>query len=128
MGPTGGRWASGPVREPGALTRARFTRKATSVSDWLRSTRATLRGVSRRITQRELRNQSGDIMRALDRGESFVVTRNGTPVGELVPTRPRQFVSTHAVASAFAGSPPIDPVRFRDDVDALVDEDPTPRA
>jgi prevent-host-death family protein len=83
--------------------------------------------VSRRITQRELRNQSGDIMRALDRGESFVVTRNGTPVGELVPTRPRQFVSADAVANAFAGSPPIDPGRFRDDVDALLDEDPTPR-
>ncbi len=26
-------------------------------------------------------------MRALDRGESFVVTRNGVPVGELTPIR-----------------------------------------
>lgn len=31
-------------------------------------------------------------MRELDRGESFVVTRNGTPVGELMPVRRRQFV------------------------------------
>ena len=41
------------------------------------------------ITQRELRNGSGDIMRALDRGEAFVVTRNGVPVGEFVPLRAR---------------------------------------
>src|SRR5215472_1015881 len=41
------------------------------------------RYVPREITQRELRNDSGEIMRALDQGESFVVTRNGTPVGEL---------------------------------------------
>nr|WP_291822800.1 hypothetical protein [Candidatus Microthrix sp.] len=33
------------------------------------------------ITQRELRNGSGEIMRRLDEGESFVVTRNGVPVG-----------------------------------------------
>jgi antitoxin (DNA-binding transcriptional repressor) of toxin-antitoxin stability system len=66
-------------------------------------------------------------MRALDRGESFVVTRNGTPVGELVPLRPRQFVSAGAAAAAFSGAPGIDPARFRDDVDALLDQDPTPR-
>ncbi|PYQ81141.1 MAG: hypothetical protein DMG01_04830, partial [Acidobacteria bacterium] len=40
-----------------------------------------------RITQRELRNDSGRIMRALDRGKAFIVTRNGVPVGELIPVR-----------------------------------------
>ena len=50
----------------------------------------------RRITQRELRNQSGEIMRALDRGESFLVTRNGVPVGALTPVGRRQFVSLEA--------------------------------
>ena len=40
--------------------------------------------MARQITQRELRNESGEIMRALGRGESFVVTRNGVPVGELI--------------------------------------------
>jgi prevent-host-death family protein len=84
--------------------------------------------MTRRITQRELRNESGEIMRGLDRGESFVVTRNGTPVGELVPLRPRQFVSTDAAVAALRGAPRIDPVRFRNDVDALLDQDPTPRA
>jgi prevent-host-death family protein len=84
--------------------------------------------VAKHITQRELRNESGEIMRALDSGESFVVTRNGTEVGELVPLRRRQFVSADAVSAAFSGSPQIDPKRFRDDVDAVLDQDASPRA
>ena len=52
--------------------------------------------MGREITQRELRNDSGEIMRALDRGESFVVTRNGVAVGELVPLRRRRFVPAQA--------------------------------
>jgi hypothetical protein len=47
----------------------------------------------RTISQRELRNDSGAIMRALDRGEVFLVTRNGFPVGELRPAR-RRFVES----------------------------------
>jgi prevent-host-death family protein len=81
----------------------------------------------RQITQRELRNESGRIMRALDRGESFVVTRNGVPVGELIPLRPRVFVSADAALAAFAGAPRVAPRRFRKDVDAMIDQDPTPR-
>jgi len=83
--------------------------------------------VPREITQRELRNDSGEIMRALDRGESFIVTRNGAPVGELIPLRRRQFVSAEVVLGAFAGVARIDPARFRADVDSVLDQDPTPR-
>ncbi len=61
--------------------------------------------VSRRITQRELRNDSGRIMRALDKGKAFVVTRNGVPVGELIPLRQRAFVPSEVVVAAFAGAP-----------------------
>ena len=61
----------------------------------------------RQITRRELRNTSGDVMRALDQGHSFVVTRNGVPVGELTPLRARQFVSAEAALAAFAGAPAI---------------------
>ena len=84
--------------------------------------------MAKRITQRELRNGSGEIMRALDRGESFVVTRNGVPVGELVPLRRRQFVSTDAAMAGFTGAARIDAGRFRDDLDTVLDQDPTPRA
>jgi prevent-host-death family protein len=83
--------------------------------------------MSREITQRELRNESGEIMRALDRGEAFVVTRNGVPVGELIPLRQRQFVAADAALAVFHGAPAIDAARFRADVDALLDQRPAPR-
>jgi antitoxin (DNA-binding transcriptional repressor) of toxin-antitoxin stability system len=82
--------------------------------------------VARRITQRELRNGSGKIMRALDRGESFVVTRNGVPVGELRPLTPRRFVPVAAVRAVFASAPRLDRARFRRDLDARLDQDATP--
>lgn len=84
--------------------------------------------MAREITQRELRNESGEIMRALDRGEAFVVTRNGVPVGELTPIRQRRFVAAEAAAAVFAGAPAVEPKRFRADVDGVLDQDPTPRA
>lgn len=83
--------------------------------------------MSRRITQRELRNESGRIMRALDKGKAFIVTRNGVPVGELIPLRQRVFVPTEAAVAAFAGAPRLVPERFRKDVDALIDQNPAPR-
>jgi antitoxin (DNA-binding transcriptional repressor) of toxin-antitoxin stability system len=85
-------------------------------------------GVPREITQRELRNNSGTIMRELDHGESFVVTRNGAPVGELSPVRRRQFVQAATVLAVFASSAPIDQARFRADVDRVLDQSILPRA
>ena len=67
-------------------------------------------------------------MRALDKGKSFIVTRNGVPVGELTPVRQRAFVPAEAVLAAFAGAPRVAFGRFRKDVDALINQDPTPRA
>ena len=81
----------------------------------------------RKITQRELRNESGEIMRALDRGETFVVTRNGVPVGELTPLRQRQLVAAEAAIAIFNDAPAIDRKRFRNDVDALLNQQSTPR-
>jgi antitoxin (DNA-binding transcriptional repressor) of toxin-antitoxin stability system len=66
-------------------------------------------------------------MRALDRGTSFIVTRNGVPVGELIPLRQRVFVPVDAVVAAFTGAPRIASRRFRKDVHAVIDQDPTPR-
>ena len=80
------------------------------------------------ITQRELRNQSGEIMRALDRGEAFVVTRNGVPVGELMPLRHHRFVAAEAAMAVFATAPAIDVGTFRTDVDSVLNQDPVPRA
>ncbi|HEX2160966.1 MAG TPA: hypothetical protein VHF88_04005 [Thermoleophilaceae bacterium] len=82
----------------------------------------------RELTQRELRNESGAIMRALDRGERFVVTRNGVAVGELSPIGRRRFVGAEALLDAFARTPPVDAARLRADLDALADQAADPRA
>jgi antitoxin (DNA-binding transcriptional repressor) of toxin-antitoxin stability system len=84
--------------------------------------------VARELTQRELRNESGKIMRALDQGATFLVTRNGVPVGELTPFRQRRFVVAETALAVFTGAPRIDVARVRDDLDAHVDQAPGPRA
>lgn len=80
------------------------------------------------ITQRELRNDSGSIMRRLDDGESFVVTRNGVAVGELTPLRRHRFVPIETAQAAFRGAPRIDPDRLRLDLDAVASPSAEPRA
>jgi prevent-host-death family protein len=79
--------------------------------------------MEKEVTQRQLRNDSGEIMRALDRGASFVVTRNGVPVGELIPVRSHRFVATEEVLEVFQTAPTIDGERFRADLDRWVDQD-----
>jgi antitoxin (DNA-binding transcriptional repressor) of toxin-antitoxin stability system len=84
--------------------------------------------VARDITQRQLRNDSGEIMRGLDRGETFVVTRNGVPVGELTPLRRHRFVRADAAVAMFRGAPPVDLARLRTDLDRVASQDADPRA
>ncbi|NJP33522.1 type II toxin-antitoxin system Phd/YefM family antitoxin [Micromonospora thermarum] len=81
----------------------------------------------REITQRELRNESGAIMRGVERGESYVITRNGTPIGKLIPLRRRTFVPRAEVMATFATAPVLDADRFREDIDSAVDQDPFSR-
>ena len=76
----------------------------------------------RQITHRQLRSEGGRIMRKVDEGKSFIVTRNGVPVAELSPLRQRLFVCSDAVLGAFAGSPRIRRARFRKEVDAAIDQ------
>jgi len=83
--------------------------------------------MARVITQRELRNDSGEIMRCLDQGETFIITRNGTPVGELTPLRRHRFVRTDAVIAMFRNAPAVDADRLRRDLDAIADQDAVPR-
>ena len=82
---------------------------------------------AREITQRELRNESGEIMRQLDRGDTFVVTRNGVPVGELAPLRRHRFVSADTAIAVFKNAPAVDLARLRADLDRVAGQDPQPR-
>ncbi len=86
-----------------------------------------MKGVEKEITQRELRNNSGEVMRRLDQGECFIVTRNGVPVGELSPLRQRRFVSAEVAVAAFKGAPRIELDRFRADLDRSVSQEITVR-
>jgi antitoxin (DNA-binding transcriptional repressor) of toxin-antitoxin stability system len=83
--------------------------------------------MSTEVTQRELRNNSGEIMRGLDQGKTYVVTRNGVPVGELAPMRRHRFVSAEAAVAVFKGAPSVDLERLRRDLDRVASQDPDPR-
>ncbi len=82
--------------------------------------------MERTITQRELRNDNAEILRALESGDSFVITRNGVPVGRLTPIARRTFVPTSELKEAFSRLPRIDYAQLRGDLDAHLDQDPTP--
>ena len=75
---------------------------------------------NRTITQRELRNQSAAVLREVEAGRTIVVTRNGTPRGELRPIRRRRFVPRAAISDAASRAPRIDATRFRADLDAVI--------
>jgi antitoxin (DNA-binding transcriptional repressor) of toxin-antitoxin stability system len=83
--------------------------------------------MSTEVTQRELRNNSGDIMRGLDQGKTYVVTRNGVPVGELAPLRRHRFVSAEAAVAIFNGAPSVDLERLRRDLDEVARQEVDPR-
>jgi prevent-host-death family protein len=80
--------------------------------------------VSRTIGQRELRNDNATVIAAVAAGETFVVTRNGTPVAELRPVqrhRPR-FVSRAALLEAAGQGPHIHAGRFRADLQQAIEQ------
>jgi len=88
------------------------------------STQCYSSGMEREISQRELRNNSGKIMRAIKKGESFIVTSNGEPIARLSPLHDRHFVPAEVLLEAFKGAPNIDYKKFRADLDALADPSP----
>lgn len=76
--------------------------------------------MARSVTQRELRNDSGAVLREVQAGRTVVVTRNGVPVAELRPVPPHRFVPRAVIAAAAKEAPRIDRRRFRADLDAVV--------
>ncbi len=78
--------------------------------------------MNRVITQRELRNESAAVLREVEAGRTFVVSRNGTPVAELRPIQPRRFVPRAAIADAGGRAPRVDARQFRADLDAVIDQ------
>ncbi|MGE5763954.1 MAG: type II toxin-antitoxin system Phd/YefM family antitoxin [Mycobacterium leprae] len=75
----------------------------------------------RTISQRELRNDSSAVLRAVENGETFIVTKNETTVAELRPLRRRRFVPTGRVDREDGHLPPIDVAEVRADIDRDVE-------
>ena len=78
--------------------------------------------MKRTITQRELRNDSGAILREVQAGQTITVTRNGVPVAELRAVPQRRFVLRAVIAEAARRAPPVDFDRLRAELDAVVDQ------
>jgi antitoxin (DNA-binding transcriptional repressor) of toxin-antitoxin stability system len=60
-------------------------------------------------------------MDAVAHGATFVVTRNGMPIGELIPLRRHRVVTREQFAGVSANAPVMDAARFRADVDDALD-------
>jgi prevent-host-death family protein len=58
------------------------------------------------ISQREMRNRSGEVLRAVAAGESFIITNDGVEVAELIPRNaPRPKPAPDRPATAPEGAP-----------------------
>ncbi|CAN5786080.1 hypothetical protein BH24ACT5_BH24ACT5_14270 [soil metagenome] len=85
---------------------------------------ASLGGMTRTISQAELRNGSAGVMDALEAGEDFVITRHGAAVGELRPIRRSRRITAADLVAAFATLPDGTPSeQIRAEVDRVLGED-----
>lgn len=75
------------------------------------------------ISQRELRNSSAAVMDAVERGESFRITRHGTVVAELRPAVHGGFVGSAELKAALAHLPAGGFGALRADAEAVFGED-----
>jgi len=86
------------------------------------------RAMPESIPQRVLRNDNAEIMRRVEAGESFVITRNGTPVADLVPhgVTPKKRKTGRDMQEEFRQLPPIDVeqwYRDREEADRIFGDD-----
>jgi prevent-host-death family protein len=81
--------------------------------------------MTKTIAQRELRNDNAKVIDEVVAGESFVVTRNGVPVAELLPLRAlrRTLVPKSSIANFIDTGPGIDAKLFRANLDNLINQD-----
>jgi prevent-host-death family protein len=84
-----------------------------------------------RIPQRELRNNNAKILDRVESGESFVVTRNGTAVADVVPhaesSGPPMFPKTKNLTAKRTRTAGLDREAWLEDIrnaDAILDDDP----
>ncbi|GAB91825.1 type II toxin-antitoxin system Phd/YefM family antitoxin [Gordonia rhizosphera] len=76
--------------------------------------------MTERVSVRDLRNNGGEVLRRVERGERIVVTRDGEPVAEL-RSLPRKSVSAAELIRRRAHLPQVDPDVLRSDIDSVLD-------
>ena len=75
------------------------------------------------ISQRDLRMRSREIMDAVERGETFTVTRDGREIAVLVPIGSRRrFVPTDEFLRLGRGLAQIDEAGFRESLDEMAEQ------
>jgi antitoxin (DNA-binding transcriptional repressor) of toxin-antitoxin stability system len=83
--------------------------------------------MARVITERELSGEGDALLDAVERGESFVVMRDGRAVARLGPIagqhRRRRGVPTDEIRAGFARLPRMDYASLRADVDEFFGDD-----
>jgi prevent-host-death family protein len=75
------------------------------------------------IGQRELRNDNAEIIRRVLSGESFVITRNGVPVADLIPHQqarePELWPALGEVQARFRQTATVDAEAWKRDIAAV---------
>lgn len=72
------------------------------------------------VSVRDLRNNGGEVLRRVERGERIIVTRDGTAVAELRPL-PRPSARPAELIRRRRNLPAVDPGALRRDIDRLID-------
>ncbi|CAG7652139.1 type II toxin-antitoxin system Phd/YefM family antitoxin [Actinacidiphila bryophytorum] len=75
------------------------------------------------ITQREFRNNSAAVMDAVEAGETYHITRNGTEVAELRPVPRRRRLSAEELVERHRRLPRVDYARMRQEADEFFGAD-----
>jgi prevent-host-death family protein len=86
--------------------------------------------MTEKVSQRELRNDNAELMRRVEAGESFTVTRRGVPLADLIPHREQErralFIPAGVLVDALTGLPAWDVDEFgsaQREFDQLADDD-----
>jgi prevent-host-death family protein len=72
------------------------------------------------VTIRELRNKGGEVIERVIAGEVLTVTRDGTPVAQLVPL-PRKPLSAEAMLERHRNLPSLELDNLRRELDEIID-------
>ena len=72
------------------------------------------------VSVRDLRNDAGEVLDRVVRGETLIVTRDGAEVAQLRPLRRRALPAAELIARR-AHLIPVEPDRLRKDIDDFFD-------